>query len=68
MNIESRSDFVHKMKVCLKELRETRIWLLMIVRYDLIKRASMLESLIHENDELISIFATSIKTAKQKDK
>ena len=65
---ESRSDFVHKMKVCLKELRETRIWLRMIVRCDLIKPASELESLIHENDELISIFATSIKTAKQKDK
>jgi len=65
---ESRSDFIHKMKVCLKELRETRIWLLMIVRVDLIKRASKLESLIHENDELVSIFVTSIKTAKQKDK
>jgi four helix bundle protein len=65
---ESRSDFIHKMKVCLKELRETRIWLLMIVRCDLMKKASKLESLIHENDELISIFATSIKTAKQKDK
>jgi four helix bundle protein len=65
---ESRSDFVHKMKVCLKELRETRIWLRIIVRCDLIKQASKLESLIHENDELISIFATSIKTAKQKDK
>jgi len=56
------------MKVCLKELRETRIWLLMIVRCDLIGRASNLESLNLENDELISIFATSIKTAKQKDK
>jgi len=65
---ESRSDFVHKMKVCLKELRETRIWLLMIVRCDLMKKASKLDSLIHENDELISIFVTSIKTAKQKDK
>ncbi len=65
---ESRSDFVHKMKVCLKELRETRVWLLMIVRCDLMKKALKLESLIHENDELISIFATSIKTAKQKDK
>ncbi|RLB29132.1 MAG: four helix bundle protein, partial [Deltaproteobacteria bacterium] len=61
---ESRSDFVHKMKVCLKELRETRVWLLMIVRCDLMKKALKLESLIHENDELISIFATSIKTAK----
>ncbi|MBW2311355.1 MAG: four helix bundle protein, partial [Deltaproteobacteria bacterium] len=35
---ESRSDFVHKMKVCLKELRETRVWLLMIVRCDLMKK------------------------------
>src|SRR3989304_6026480 len=34
---ESRSDFIHKMKVSLKELRETRIWLLMIVKADLIK-------------------------------
>ena len=29
---ESRSDFIHKMKVSLKELRETRVWLLMILR------------------------------------
>jgi len=64
---ESRADFVHKMKICLKELRETRIWLLMIVRADLMKPASKLEPLMDENNELISIFVTSIKTAKQKD-
>lgn len=64
---ESRSDFIHKMKVCLKELRETRIWLLMIVKTNLIKPTSKLESLIHENNELISIFVTSVKTAKQKE-
>ncbi len=52
---ESRADFVHKMKICLKELRETRIWLLMIVRADLIKPASKLEPLMDENNELISI-------------
>jgi hypothetical protein len=40
----------------------------MIVRCDLIKRTSNLALLIHENDELISIFATRIKTAKQNDK
>lgn len=34
---ESRADFIHKMKVCLKELRETRVWLIMIVRANLIK-------------------------------
>jgi len=64
---ESRSDFIHKMKVCLKELRETRIWLLMIVKANLIKPPSKLEPLIHENNELISIFVTSVKTAKQKE-
>jgi len=62
---ESRSDFIHKMKICLKELRETIVWLIMIVRADLIKPASKLESLIEENDELISIFVSSVKTAKQ---
>ena len=56
---ESRADFIHKMKVCLKELRETRVWLLMIVRAKLIKPVSKLDSLIQEYNELISIFGTS---------
>ena len=63
---ESRPDFIHKMKVCLKELRETRVWLLMIARANLMKSASKLETLIDENNQLISIFVTSIKTARQK--
>ncbi len=65
---ESRSDFIHKMKVSLKELRETRIWLLMLVKVSLVKPVSKLEPLIKENNELISIFVQSVKTAKQKDK
>ena len=63
---ESRSDFIHKMKVALKELRETRVWLLIIVRAKLITPASKLDSLIIENNELISIFVTSIETARKK--
>ena len=62
---ESRADFIHKMKVCLKELRETRVWLLMIVRAKLIKPVSKLDSMIQESNELISIFVTSIRTAKK---
>jgi four helix bundle protein len=62
---ESRSDFIHKMKVCLKELRETRVWILMIVRAKLINLISKLDSLLQENNELISIFVTSIRTAKK---
>jgi four helix bundle protein len=61
---ESRSDFMHKMKVCLKELRETRVWLVMIVRAGLIKPASKLDSLIDENNQLIAIFVKSIQTAR----
>ena len=63
---ESRSDFVHKMKVSLKELRETRIWLLIMVKANFIKPAAELDALIDENNQLISIFVTSIKTAMQK--
>ena len=61
---ESRADFIHKMKVCLKELRETNVWLLMTIRAKLVKPVSKLDSLIQENNELISIFVTSIRTAK----
>jgi len=59
-------DFIHRMKICLKELRETRIWLIIIERTELINKSSELEALVKENDELISIFVKSIHTAKCK--
>ena len=61
---ESRADFVHKMKVALKELRETLIWLKILVRANLIKLESI-NSLIQECNELISIFVKSIETTKK---
>lgn len=61
---ESRADFVHKMKVSLKELRETKVWLLMIIKADLINPALKPKSLIDENDQLIAIFVSSVRTAK----
>jgi four helix bundle protein len=63
---ESRSDFIHKMQICLKELRETRVWLLMIAKANLVKSTAQLDPLIDENNQLISIFVTSVKTARQK--
>jgi len=63
---ESQADFVHKMKLCLKELRETRVWSLMLVKANLIRPVSKLDSLIDENNQLISIFVKSIQTARQK--
>jgi len=61
---ESRKDFVHKMKISLKELRETHVWLLMIQRKPLVEPADKLDPIIFECNELIAIFVTSIKTAK----
>lgn len=62
---ESRNDFIHKMKVSLKELRETHVWLLMIQRKPLIEPAEKLAPIIAECDELIAIFVSSINTAKE---
>ena len=62
---ESRADFIHKMKVSLKELRETRVWLLIIGKAKILKQVSKLEPLIDESSQLISIFVASVKTAKQ---
>jgi four helix bundle protein len=62
---ESRPDFIHRMQVCLKELRETRVWLLMTAKANLVRSASELDSMINENNQLISIFVTSVKTARQ---
>ena len=62
---ESRNDFIHKIKICLKELRETRVWLLIIQRKPLIKPPHKLQPLLTECDELIAIFVTSIGTAQK---
>ena len=52
-------------KVALKELRETEIWLKIIMKAQLIKPASKLKPLLQETDELISILYRSIETAKK---
>lgn len=61
---ESRDDFVHKLSICLKELRESRRWLRLILRVPLTSEPVRVESLVVETEELIRIFAKSIKTAK----
>jgi four helix bundle protein len=62
---ESRKDFIHKMKVALKELRETLVWLRIIQRKPLVKPLDKCSELIDENNELISIFVASIATAQK---
>ena len=60
---ESRSDFMHKIRISLKELRETRVWLKIIEKTKLVKPGFKLGALLEENNQLISIFMASIKTA-----
>ena len=64
---ESRNDFIHKMSIVLKELRETHSCLKIIQRANLYsKEKENLISGIKENNELISIFVKSIETSKSK--
>jgi four helix bundle protein len=60
---ESPDDFVHKLRIVLKETRETRVWLLMIQRAALLKPPTLLGPLLREADELVAIFVTSIRTS-----
>jgi four helix bundle protein len=62
---ESRDDFIHKLKVCLKELRETRRWARLIKRNAWAKDEATLLFVLGEGDELIRIFHSSIQTAKR---
>ena len=61
---ESRKDFIHKMKIVLKELRESFICLKIIHRTKLSKKETKIEKAIKENNELIAIFVRSIETAQ----
>ena len=60
---ESRADFVHKLGIVLKELRETRIWLRLAVKSELLA-LKKLEPLTDEVTQLMNIIAKSIVTAK----
>ena len=63
---ESQADFIHKLKIALKELRETEIWLKIIARAKMVSSAKQLAPLLTETDELSAILFTSIQTAKQR--
>jgi four helix bundle protein len=62
---ESRDDFIHKMKICLKELRETRRWARLIKRKGWAKDGPTLLFVLSESDELVRIFHSSIQTAQR---
>jgi len=63
---ESLNDFIHKMKICLKELRETMVSLKIIQLKPLTKSNDLLSDSLQECNELISIFVRSIKTSEKR--
>ena len=62
---ESRADFVHKLRIAVKELNETGIWLLIILEARMALTARV-ENLIEEDRELARILGASIGTAQAK--
>ncbi len=61
---ESHADFVHKVRIVLKELNETSIWLHVIERSRILK-PELLTEIIQENNELCRIFTASLATARK---
>jgi four helix bundle protein len=61
---ESSKDFVHKLRIVLKELNETRIWLQITVAANMV-RANLMGDLLDETDQLCRIIGASIQTAQK---
>ena len=62
---ESREDFIHKLKICHKEARETRRWARLIKHLGWVRNDSALAFILVESDELVRIFFSSIQTAQR---
>jgi four helix bundle protein len=64
---ESKADFIHKLGVVLKELKESRYWLKVIQEVSLIKKDYVLP-VLNECEQLIAIIAKSIFTSRKSQK
>jgi four helix bundle protein len=62
---ESKNDFIHKMRVVLKELKECRMALKIIIKKELIKPVKKLTGIFTETEALIAIIAKGISTAEK---
>jgi len=60
---ESRRDFVHKLQICLKEIRESGVWLDYLS--DLAEDGADRTAIRQECEELTAIFVASLQTARR---
>ncbi len=65
LGAESRKDFLHKIKIVLKELRETEVALRIVHRNNLTRSKDSVKQCIQENTELIAIFWKTAETAQK---
>jgi four helix bundle protein len=61
---ESRKDFLHKLRICLKELRETQAWLRFVERMNY--GTTQVSAVRQECNELVSVFVVSVRTTQSK--
>jgi four helix bundle protein len=61
---QSRKDFIHKYEIALKELRETKFWIEVIIESKLVEKQK-LQSLFEETEEITKILVTTIKKLKE---
>jgi four helix bundle protein len=62
---ESRADFAHKLSIALKELRESRFWVRLIIRSELLSKKKM-AGLLDEVEQLCKIVGKSVASTKRK--
>jgi four helix bundle protein len=62
---EARRDFIHKLKMGLKELRETQVWLKLIKHKSFVQPQVLLDKASIECNELTAVFVKSIVTAQR---
>lgn len=62
---ESRADFIHKMQMALKKMREAKFWLSLIVSAEIIP-TELVSGIFQESDELVAILTRSVITIKTK--
>ena len=63
---ESHADFTHKIGIVLKEVKETRYWLRLARKADLIDPCSRLDPLLDEVGQLVALFGKSLSTARKR--
>lgn len=62
---ESKKDFIHKISICKKEIKETKLWLRLLARSNP-EKSNSINVLWRESQEFLLIFSKIISTSRKK--